>query len=110
MNTQPQGLCPVEALRLAHWLEHHGDDGFHPECATELRRLFEACNALQRICQERFEEMQDLYEANHAMLEALKKFSEYEAAMDAGNDIDGMLLYAELQAMSRAAIAKGEQQ
>ena len=54
-------------------------------------------------------ELVRLHETSQAMLEALKKFSEYESAMDAGNDIDGMLLYAELQAMSRAAIAKGEE-
>ena len=84
MTTQPQGQSPVEALRLAHWLEHHGDDGFHPECAKELRRL---------------------HEVNQAMLEALKAYN-LKHRMTYG--LDGA--WDEEITKGEAAIVKGEQQ
>ena len=60
-------------------------------------------NAFANEAIERYERIRN---AALEFLTALEKFAEYEKAMDNGDDISGMLLYAEFSDMAHAAIAK----
>ena len=78
MSKQP------EALRLAELLD--GDkSAHHEESATELRRL---------------------HEVNQELLKSALLFQDYMKFMDAGDDVKGMLAFAELLEVNAAAIAK----
>ena len=80
MSKQP------EALRLAELLD--GDkSAHHEESATELRRL---------------------HEVNQELLKSALLFQDYMKFMDAGDDVKGMLAFAELLEVNAAAIAKAE--
>ena len=35
-------MTQPEALRLADWLDHHGEKSSHADAAAELRRLYQA--------------------------------------------------------------------
>ena len=80
MSKQP------EALRLAELLD--GDkSAHHEESATELRRL---------------------HEVNQELIKSALLFQDYMKFMDAGDDVKGMLAFAELVEVNAAAIAKAE--
>ena len=80
MSKQP------EALRLAELLD--GDkSAHHEESATELRRL---------------------HEVNQELIKSALLFHDYMKFMDAGDDVKGMLAFAELLEVNAAAIAKAE--
>ena len=80
MSKQP------EALRLAELLD--GDkSAHHEESATELRRL---------------------HEVNQELRKSVLLFQDYMKFMDAGDDVKGMLAFAELLEVNAAAIAKAE--
>ena len=80
MSKQP------EALRLAELLD--GDkSAHHEESATELRRL---------------------HEVNQELRKSALLFQDYMKFMDAGDDVKGMLAFAELVEVNAAAIAKAE--
>ena len=78
MSKQP------EIVRLAELLD--GDkSAHHEESATELRRL---------------------HEVNQELLKFALLFQDYMKFMDAGDDVKGMLAFAELLEVNAAAIAK----
>ena len=80
MSKQP------EIVRLAELLD--GDkSAHHEESATELRRL---------------------HEVNQELLKSALLFQDYMKFMDAGDDVKGMLAFAELLEVNAAAIAKAE--
>ena len=85
-------MSKPEALRLAEIMEATDQmcanaDLSSKEVADELRRLHKACHDLQRICQERFEELQDLYGVNTELLQSLEEvvdwleLGDHESAM-----------------------------
>ena len=80
MSKQP------EIVRLAELLD--GDkSAHHEESATELRRL---------------------HEVNQELIKSALLFQDYMKFMDAGDDVKGMLAFAELLEVNAAAIAKAE--
>ena len=78
-----------------HTAEHHAGT----RRSADAKRSMEAF-ALMR------EELKAERSINEALLEALKRFVEYESAMDNRDDVSGMLIYADFSRMAREAIAK----
>ena len=82
MSKQP------EALRLADEMSTYCiTDESVLQTATELRRL---------------------HEVNQELLKSALLFQDYMKFMDAGDDVKGMLAFAELVEVNAAAIAKAE--
>ncbi len=82
MSKQP------EALRLADEMSKYCiTDESVLQTATELRRL---------------------HEVNQELLKSALLFQDYMKFMDAGDDVKGMLAFAELVEVNAAAIAKAE--
>jgi len=92
MSTQP------EALRLAHLLEHALGNTFNSEAAAELRRLHATRDECERQYQAKCDEIGELLEIKHELLEALK------AILENGAD------YTATRDQARAAIAKAKGQ
>ena len=88
MTKQPEALRLAEISENGSWIVN--TNAWREEAATELRRL---------------------HEVNAELLKSALLFQDYMKFMDAGDDVKGMLAFAELVEVNAAAIAKatGEQ-
>ena len=85
-----------EALRLAEWLDHHGEKASHADAAAELRRL----HAANMDCLAWYEAIKS---ERDALLEALRPFAETDLTSLTVRDTFGFDVLR-----ARAAIAKCE--
>jgi hypothetical protein len=105
-----------EALRLAEYFgKFWGKNDDEYKAATELRRLHEENESLlaaNRDSTNHFDALmadhKKLQRVNQELLKSALLFQDYMNFMDAGDDVKGMLAFAELVEINAAAIAKAE--
>ena len=106
-----------EALRLAKFIDELwmlcGEDA--DIVSAELRRLHEENESLlaaNRDSTNHFDALmadhKKLHEVNAELLKSALLFQDYMKFMDAGDDVKGMLAFAEFVEVNAAAIAKAE--
>jgi hypothetical protein len=93
-DTKPEALRLADELLFAGRFAHESEDvaarrriNRNSQAATELRRL---------------------HEVNAELLKSALLFQDYMKFMDAGDDVKGMLAFAELVEVNATAIAKAE--